>query len=99
MPGLGLGSDVDGRWPRLFTVAALLVGMGVAIPVHQSGQKPVDLIVFAQALTVLGNPLLAGTLLWLAFRRPCPRWLRALVTAGVVVTVVLAWRKGVGLWG
>ncbi|MAB88929.1 MAG: manganese transporter [Planctomycetes bacterium] len=97
--GLGLGSDVDGRWPRLFTVAALLVGMGVAIPVHQSGQKPVDLIVFAQALTVLGNPLLAGTLLWLAFRRPSPTWLRALVTAGVVVTVVLAWRKGVGLWG
>lgn len=95
--GLGLGSDVEEPWPRRFTVGALLIGMGVAIAVHDSGKPPVDLIVFAQALTVLGNPLLAGTLVWLSFRRPCPAWLRTLAVVGLVVTVVLAWRKGAGL--
>ena len=48
---------------------------------------------------MLGNPLLAGTLLWLALRKPSPAWLRALAIAGLVVTVVLAWRRGVGLCG
>jgi len=56
-------------WSRLFTVAVLLVGMVIAMLALSTGEKPVKLIIFGQALTVLGNPLMAGVLLWLANRK------------------------------
>ncbi|MDP6409886.1 MAG: divalent metal cation transporter [Planctomycetota bacterium] len=94
--GLGLGGEVDGKWTRLFTVAALAIGLGVALLVQRTGQSPVRLILFAQALTVLGNPLLAGVLLWLASRGPRearpPLWTRLLAWTGFVLVVGLAAR-------
>jgi Mn2+/Fe2+ NRAMP family transporter len=38
------------------------VGLWFAIP-------PVNLMIFGQAMTVIGNPLLAATILWLANRK------------------------------
>jgi manganese transport protein len=67
--GLGKPARLGDRAPRLLTVAVLLIGMSVAIVALRSGQKPVSLIIFGQALTVLGNPLMAGTLLYLSNRR------------------------------
>jgi Mn2+/Fe2+ NRAMP family transporter len=67
--GLGLPARMSDRWPRLLTVGVMLVGMGVALGALSTGKKPVPLIIFGQALTVLGNPLMAITLLWLANRR------------------------------
>jgi Mn2+/Fe2+ NRAMP family transporter len=67
--GFGRPARLRDRAPRIFTVVVLLVGMGVAILALSSGQKPVSLIIFGQALTVLGNPLMAGTMLYLANRR------------------------------
>lgn len=64
--GIGLSARLSDRWPRRFTVVLLLVGMVVAMLVLRTGQKPVSLIIFAQALTVLGNPLMAAAILWLA---------------------------------
>ena len=64
--GIGLSARLSDRWPRRFTVVVLLVGMVVAMLVLRTGQKPVSLIIFAQALTVLGNPLMAAAILWLA---------------------------------
>ena len=66
--GIGQPAKLSDRWPRVFTVAVLLVGMAVAMLTIKKG-KPVNLIIFGQALTVLGNPLMAATLLWLANRR------------------------------
>jgi Mn2+/Fe2+ NRAMP family transporter len=91
--GFGLGGDIDGRWPRAFTVLALLIGMAVALV--WSRTPPVTLIVFAQALTVLGNPVLAGVLLWLGLRPPpggrrCPAWMLAAGAIGFVVVVAFA---------
>jgi manganese transport protein len=57
------------RWPRRFTVVVLLAGMIVAMLALRTGQKPVKLIIFGQALTVIGNPLMAVTILWLANRK------------------------------
>lgn len=98
---LGLGGYIDQRWPKLFTVAALLIGLNVAILVHLSGKPPVNLIIFAQAMTVLGLPVLAAALLWLASRRDgevgIPLWLKLLGFAGLAVTVILAIRLGVRL--
>ena len=50
--GLGLGGDLDGRWPRAFTAAALGVGMLVALMIEAAGFSSVRPILIAQALTV-----------------------------------------------
>ena len=67
--GIGRAPKLSDPWPRRFTVAVLLVGMVVAILALRTGQKPVKLIIFGQALTVIGNPLMAATMLWLANRK------------------------------
>ncbi|MHC4701750.1 MAG: Nramp family divalent metal transporter [Planctomycetota bacterium] len=64
--GLGKPAKLSDRSSRVFTVAVLLVGMVVAILALRTGQKPVSLIIFGSALTVIGNPLMAATILWLA---------------------------------
>ena len=64
--GIGQPPKLSDPWPRRFTVAVLLVGMIVAMLALRTGQKPVKLIIFGQALTVIGNPLMAATMLWLA---------------------------------
>ena len=96
--GLGLGGDMDRGWPKAFTVLALLFGMVVAIGMRAGGQSPVKLIIFAQALTVIAVPVLAGSMLWLATRsdltgvRAVPGWLKALGGAGFLVVLALAAR-------
>ncbi len=67
--GLGKPARLSDRAPRMLTVVVLLIGMVVAILTLRSGQKPVSLIIFGQALTVLGNPLMAAAMLYLANRR------------------------------
>jgi len=64
--GLGKPARLSDLWSRIFTVGVLLVGMVVAVLALRTGQKPVNLIIFGQALTVIGNPLMAATILWLA---------------------------------
>ena len=99
--GLGLGGEVDGVWTRRFTIVALVIGMGVALLVQRTGQSPVRLVLFAQALTVLGNPLLAGVLLWLAHSGPRearpPVWTRALAWVGFALVAALAARTAARL--
>ena len=67
--GLGQSAKLSDRWSRRFTVMVLLFGMMVAMLVLHSPVKKVDAIIFGQALTVLGNPLMAATMLWLANRK------------------------------
>ena len=66
--GAGASARMSDRWPRILTVVVMVVGMGVALLALRSGQKPINLIIFGQALTVLGNPLMAAAMLWLANR-------------------------------
>lgn len=102
--GLGLGSDMDSRWPKIFTVASLLVGMCVAILMQWLGIRPLGLIIFAQSMTVLGNPVLAGVLLWLALRPRAdggfvaPLWMKVAAGAGFLLVVFLAVRTAVRLY-
>jgi len=67
--GIGTEARMKDRWPRILTVIVMLLGMGVALLALGTGEKPINLIIFGQALTVLGNPLMAVTLLWLANRK------------------------------
>jgi manganese transport protein len=67
--GIGKPPKLSDRWPRILTVGVLLIGLVVALLALGGGRNPIQLIIFGQALTVIGNPLMAGTLLWLANRR------------------------------
>jgi Mn2+/Fe2+ NRAMP family transporter len=67
--GLGKPAKLSDRWARLFTVAVLLFGMVLAMIVLHTPVKIVDALIFGQALTVVGNPLMAITMLWLANRK------------------------------
>lgn len=102
--GLGLGSDMDGRWPKVFTVLSLIVGMSIAIAVQLLGLRPLNLIIFAQSMTVLGNPVLAGILFWLALRpragggAGAPLWMKVAAASGFVLVLFLAARTAVRLY-
>ena len=63
--GLGLGSKPTDLWPRLFTTFALLTGMVIGIAVIRFDFDRAPTIIAAQAVTVVGAPLVAGVLFWL----------------------------------
>ena len=94
---IGKGSNLGDATPRHLTTLALLVGMGVAISSLLKEGSVVHLITFAQALTVLGIPVLALALLYLGTRtelsgeRKVPRWILAVASTGFLVSCVLAW--------
>lgn len=96
--GFGYGSNINERAPRIATIASLLIGMAIAIAVKAVSFNTASLIVFAQSLTILGNPLLAGSILWLAMRpevrqrRLVPNWLLALGFVGFALVCVLSLR-------
>ena len=64
--GCGMGGRMEDRGVRFFTSIALLMGFAVASYMIISEQKPVNLIIFAQGATVIGGPLVACVLIWLA---------------------------------
>lgn len=102
--GLGLGSKLDEKWPKVFTVASLLIGMAIAILIKAKGVSVVGLIIFAQALTVLGGPVLAFSMMYLATRRELtgerrvPAWIMAIGWSACVITVALAVKKAFDIW-
>ncbi|MCK5272447.1 MAG: divalent metal cation transporter [Sedimentisphaerales bacterium] len=67
--GIGKPARLNDPWSRRFTVIVLLIGMATAMLVLHTSIKKIDAIIFGQALTVVGNPLMAATLLWLANRK------------------------------
>ena len=102
--GLGRGGSMDGIWPRALTVVVLAVGFLVAIGIRTADLNTGKLIIFAQAITVLVNPLLAGVMLWLATRkdvagqRMIPAWMVTLAVAGSALVLVLSVRTGYRLY-
>ncbi|UCG56327.1 MAG: divalent metal cation transporter [Phycisphaerales bacterium] len=96
--GIGKPARLSDPWSRRFTVVVLLVGMAVAMAVLHTPVKKVDAIIFGQALTVVGNPLMAVTILWLANRKDImgkhrnTLVLNILGGLGLLVVVVIALR-------
>ncbi|MEZ5950060.1 MAG: hypothetical protein R3C12_12790 [Planctomycetaceae bacterium] len=99
-----MGASLDQQWPKFFTVAALLFGMVVAILTTVTKFDTVALIIFAQALTVLGGPILAISLLYLALSKnlreqvQAPGWMLGLMGLGLIVVTGLALRTAVNLY-
>ena len=96
--GIGKPAKLSDRWSKVFTVVVLLIGMTIAILAKRSGEKPINLIIFGQGLTVLGNPLMAAALLWLANRKDIMGNLRNKIVlnvlggAGFVIVLLMAIR-------
>ncbi|OQC01939.1 MAG: Divalent metal cation transporter MntH [Candidatus Hydrogenedentes bacterium ADurb.Bin101] len=99
--GLGLPGKFSDFWPRVFTVVVLLSGFSMASLGLWKQVPPVNLMIFGQAMTVIGNPLMAGTLLWLANRESLMGARRNRIAAnvlggaGLLVVLLLAVRM---LW-
>ena len=102
---LGKGSRLSEKWPLHLTTVALLCGMVISIISMKNKESVVNLITFAQALTVLGIPALAAALLYLGTRkeltgeRKIPGWVMALAWVGFLVSIVLAIKTGVTVYG
>ena len=94
----GLKAGMSDRLPRIFTIIVMMVGMVIALQAMRSGEKPVNLMIFGQALTVIGNPLMAASLLWLANNKKVMGerrngWVANILGAiGFVVVLLLAIR-------
>jgi manganese transport protein len=92
--GIGWGGKMDSASTKMLTTLALLVGMLVAVfvpPAHL-----VWSLVFAQAATLIGLPIVAFSMLYLATRpdltgkRATPTWMKVVAAAGLLVVVVCA---------
>ncbi len=85
--GLGLPGKFSDFWPRIFTVGLLATGFTMATIGLLFRIPPVNLMIFGQAMTVIGNPLMAGTLLWLANRKSTMGERRNRITSNILGTV------------
>lgn len=100
--GLGKDAAIDSIWTKLFTVLVLAIGMVVALATTSEGRVP--LIIFAQAATVLGGPILAASLLYLATRRVesgarvAPGWMIGIAGLGGLVVIAFAFRTLVRIY-
>jgi len=94
--GFGFDARIDSLWSKLFTTLVLLIGMLVALLTDPESRVP--LIIFAQAMTVLGGPVLVfslGYLLWRGNtenRLSLPKWIGILMAVSTIVVLVLAGR-------
>jgi len=101
---IGKTSSIDGIWTKSFTVSALAFGMVLAIAVSSIENLAVtDIIVYAQALTVIGNPGLAAAILYLGHQakkegKPVPVWLFVVGYIGLFVVSALGLRTAISIW-
>ncbi len=103
--GLWPGAGLDDTRTKLCTSLALLTGMAVAVGMRLLNLNIGHLIIFAQALTTLVTPVLALTVVCLAFAlqretgRRLPRTLAVLSTLGFLLTLLLAARTAWNVYG
>ncbi|MFI4875941.1 MAG: NRAMP family divalent metal transporter, partial [Blastopirellula sp. JB062] len=92
---LGLSAHVKDAPVKLLTVAGLVIGMSVAIAINWLKWSSVQLIVTAQALTVIGVPLLAFAMLFLAIQLKSSRLkipACCIASASTVLALILSGR-------
>ena len=99
--GFGWGASIDSPATKWSTAIALLVGYLFAVAMNFDAFSKVDVIIFAQALTVLGGPVLAFALLYLSFkleRRQRAVWMSPVLVIACAVSVALAVRTAWKVW-
>ena len=101
---LGKGWRLSDAMPRRLTFLALLIGMGIALWSLSGGSGTVTLITIAQALTVLGLPMLAAALIYLGTRKELvgekkvPGWILGTCWFGFAVACSLAVKTALMVW-
>ncbi|PHS08828.1 MAG: hypothetical protein COA78_12425 [Blastopirellula sp.] len=97
--GLGYDCKLDSISTKVCTTIALVFGMIVAVASLSLEEGAiVPLIILGQGMTVIGVPILAVALLYLATRpeligeRKIPNWMIAIVSVGAVLVLILAIR-------
>ena len=97
--GLGYDCKLDSKSTKVCTTIALVFGMLAAVVLLSLGKEAiVSLIILGQGMTVIGGPILAIALLYLATRpeltgaRKIPSWMIAIVSVGAVLVLGLAIR-------
>ncbi len=102
---LGKGWRLSDAMPRMLTCLGLLIGMLVAGWSLSGASGTVTLITIAQALTVLGLPMLAAALLYLGTRKELvgekkvPNWILGTCWLGFMVACVLAVKTALTVLG
>lgn len=100
---LGKDADVNSWWVRGLTIAVLGFGMLTALAVKTLNIDTASLIVFAQAVTILGNPILAASMLLLAQSKDVreqkiiPGWMLISGWCGMIVITLLSVRTAFAL--
>ncbi|UUO04699.1 divalent metal cation transporter [Blastopirellula sp. J2-11] len=92
---LGMSASVKDAPVKALTVAGLMIGMLVAIAINWLEMSNVQLIVTAQALTVIGVPLLAFAMLFLSIQLKPSRLKVAaccIATASLILAILLSGR-------
>ena len=90
--GLGLGSRVGSRPSKLIASVIMLIGTTVAV--LSSKFSPVNVIIVAQATTVISVPLACFMIFWVSNKKDTlgkatPRWWVNLLALGGLITVCL----------
>ncbi len=93
--GLGLGRSMDERWPKIFTIFGMLVGMVIAVFFRGN---VVQALVFAQAASLFAVPAVAIGLFMIANNRKvmgnlANTWKQNIFAVfGLLLILVMVWR-------
>jgi len=99
--GLSLGCDPQSKWPRLLTTLTLLVGMFIALAAMVFKLDPAPTIIAANAVTVVGSPLIAIVIVWLSRKKAIFEtysWsfvIQSLTTLGIIMLLAMAFKTAV----
>jgi len=85
---LHLGKTINDRWVKVFASGILLLGTVIAIIF---GSNPIQLIVFAQSMTIFGAPIVAVVLLFLANNKKVMGEYRNSPVLNIILGIATAW--------
>lgn len=85
---LHLGKSINDRWVKIFASGILVLGTVIAIIF---GSNPIQLIVFAQSMTIFGAPIVAVAILFLSNNKKVVGEYRNSHILNIVLAIATAW--------
>ncbi|MDU1892419.1 MAG: Nramp family divalent metal transporter [Dysgonomonas sp.] len=85
---LHLGKSINDRWVKVFASGILVFGTIIAIIF---GSNPIQLIVFAQSMTIFGAPIVAVVILFLSNNKKVMGQYRNPLILNIILVIATAW--------
>ncbi|WP_029902556.1 Nramp family divalent metal transporter [Prevotella sp. 10(H)] len=85
---LHLGKSINDRWVKVFASGILVLGTVIAIIF---GSNPIQLIVFAQSMTILGAPIVAVAILFLSNNKKVVGEYKNSHALNAILTIATVW--------